>query len=284
MKSRLMNKTVNLIRRISTPLVVLMFVLLASYIFILHYWGRFLSLPTFVEVKRIYLYSLAIGFFVLLPILIIANYPKAVRIVLFVLVLTFCCLCSYSSVNFPQTILASKEFENHYYYVTIEGVIDESHAVYSTYKCNTEGFHCEVIYSETSGTVDDVVLVVDEEANALHVLRNSYIRFTDGLQPHEVLESEQFGNFIYYIGVYPPYGSDSKQHAYLLYKCNSSYTSCQQLPFHYTDTGGYFRLTFDDKIQELRVYKWQYKTDDYLLIYSYGAEPKCYVKDCTVSK
>jgi hypothetical protein len=252
-----------------------------AYFIFTRYIGNFLPLPLFVDAKRIYIYFLAIGFLVLIAILAISSYSKIIRIALLILVVPFCCLFSYMSLDFPERILASAKLSNYHYYVTLEGMIDEVNAIYSTYRCNAKDLECKIIYSETSGTVDDVVLIVDEEMQELHVLRTGYERFTDGAQPREILTSEQFGDFIYSIGVYPPYGSLREQRIYMLFKCKNTFVSCEKLPFNYTGDGGSFKLTYEDNTNELKVYRWRYDTED-VLIYSYGIEPKCYVEQCKI--
>ena len=117
--------------------------------------------------------------------------------------------------------------------------------------------------------------------NEVRALRNDYLIYADGEQPHEILASEQFENNIYYVGVYPAYGSSSEEYTYVLYKCQTSFTSCERLPFHYADTGGSFELEFNDSTHEVEVYQWKYKIGD-TLIFSLGAEPQCYVERCTI--
>ena len=117
--------------------------------------------------------------------------------------------------------------------------------------------------------------------NEMHILRKGYMKYTDSEQPRQVLTSEQFGNFIYQVGVYPAYSFSSDQFTYMLYKCKISFTECQKLPFHYTDTGGSFKLTFDENTKELKIFYETYNTDD-VLIYSYSTVSKCYVERCSI--
>ena len=55
---------------------------------------------------------------------------------------------------------------------------------------------------------------------------------------------------------------------------------CQKLPFSYTDYGGSFRLTLNEVTNELEMHNWKSDIGD-ILIFSYGAEPKCYIEQCT---
>jgi hypothetical protein len=276
-----MNKIIASIRRISGFLVTSIVILFVGYFVFLRYFQSFLPLPVFIEAKRIYMNILAIGFFALIPISLVINYPIIIRTVLSMLVILSCCVFSYLSIDIPERILTSTEFNNHQYHITVEGDFDQNFVTYTVYKCDVDNFKCQELDSDYSSSIDSVALVVDEKTNEMHFVRNDDLIFAYGEQSREVLTSEQLGKYFYYVGVYPPYGSPSAEHAYSLYKCETSFAECQKLPFHYTDTGGSFKLTFDENTQEVTMYQWKYNTDD-ILIYSYGSEPKCYVERCSI--
>lgn len=142
---------------------------------------------------------------------------------------------------------------------------------------------CVNLYSNVNGPYFyNADFVVDERMREVHVFHDGYWVYTDGIQPREILAYEEYKDNIYSLGVYPTYGSSSDWHTYTLHKCEASFTLCQQLPFLYTDTGGSFEIKFDESTDELKVYTWNWKTDEEVLIYLYGAEPKCYVEGCTI--
>ena len=277
-----MNKAIKLSSRISSILAILMFVLMVGYFVLIYYPEKFLPLPTFVEVKRIYTNTLAIGFLVLLPIVAISTFSKIIRVALLILAVPFCCLFSYLAMSFPEQVRDSTELANQRYHLTIQSNLGELDVIYTLYKCNMSNLHCEKVYTTLSRSdLRSQDLVVDEKNNEVHFIRNDALIFVYGNQSREVLESEQLGAYSYYLAVYPPYGSSAEKYIYSLYQCETRFTECHQLPFHYTDTGGSFILAFDDNTQEVQVYEWQHKADD-ILIYSYGPEPKCYVGQCTI--
>jgi hypothetical protein len=199
---------------------------------------------------------------------------------------------------FPEQILDSADLGDHRYYVTVGPDGEPCCLSYRVYRCTLNGLECEVINTEGMANVESVNLIVDEKRNEVLVIQDSYLGYSyltyvDGAQPREILTSEQFGDSVYYIGVYPPYGPGSfrDQHTYTLYQCPVTFTSCQQLPFLYTDTGGAFKLTFDETTNTLSVYRKcrggpmcppvtqnddsPNKKYDYVLIYSYRDEPRC---------
>jgi len=250
-----------------------------------HYPGQFLPLPIFVIVKHIYLNILAIGFFLLLPALVISNYSSIIRIVLLILVTPFFCFFSYAAIDHPEEILASAKLGNHRYHVTIEGIVGDVQTAYNTYRCNGNDLGCEIIYSETSGGIDDIVLVTDENTKELHVLRNGYIKYTDGEHPRMILASLQYEGFLYAVttppvDVYAVYGSLHDKYIYSLYRCTISFIDCQKLPFHYIDSGGSFTFDVNENTNELELHHWRSDTN-VILIYSYGKEPKCHVEQCS---
>jgi hypothetical protein len=140
---------------------------------------------------------------------------------------------------------------------------------------------CEkIFYNVGWSTLYSASFIVDERMGEVHVFHDGHFEYTDGIQPRVIHWYEEYNDSIYTIGIYPPYGSSSDLYTYMLHKCDLSYKSCQQLPFHYTDSGGSYSLTFDESKNELKVYKSNHPDD--VLIFSYGIEPKCYVEGCTV--
>lgn len=279
-----MNKVATSISRTSNILETTTLVLIAGYFVFLRYSGAFVSLPTFLAFNHVYIVVLAISSFVSLIALPATKFSSIVRLAVFVLLVPFCCLFSYLSMEFPKQILDTANLGNHRYYITVEAEFFEPRTIYKTYKCNMTGKGCVILDTGVSGaSIDDVKLVPDETANEMRVFRHGYLIYIDGTQPHAILTSEEFGEFIYYVGIYPDYRvSATEQHTYMLFKCQTSFRSCQQLPFQYTDTSGSFELKSDSSTNELKVYKWKHSPSDAVLVYSYGAKPKCYVEKCTI--
>lgn len=279
-----MNKVITSIGRINSFLVLSIVILFVGYLVFLRYFQSFLPLPVFIEAKRIYMIILAIGFFALIPISLVTNYPIIIRIVISMFVIPFCCVFSYLSIDVPQRILKSKDFDNHRYHITVEGDFDQSFVIYRIYKCESDDLKCQELYYDYSASIDDVEFVEDEKMNELQVIFRGIMKYTDSLHPRQILTSEKYMGFIYSVtippvDVYPIYGSSSRQFAYSLFRCSTSYKECQKLPFSYSDTGGSIRLIINEDTDELEMYNWQSDTGR-VLIFSYGANLKCHVEQC----
>lgn len=279
-----MHKVATLINRISNVFEITILVLIAGYFGFLHYFGEFVSLPTFLTLNRVYILVLAIGSFVSLIILPVTKLSNVARLGIFVLIIPFCGLFSYLAIEFPKQILDTANLDNHRYYITVEAEFFKPHTIYKTYKCNMAGKECVILNTGVSGaSIEDVKLVPDKTTNELRVFRQGYLLYIDGTQPHAILTGEELDEFIYYVGIYPDYRvSVTEQHTHMLFKCQTSFRSCQQLPFQYTDTSGSFELRPGNSPNELDVYKWKNSPSDAVLVYSYGAKPKCYVEKCTI--
>jgi hypothetical protein len=243
-------------------------------------------LPLFIEAKHIYINILAIGFFALIAVSLATKYAIIIRYVLLILAIPSCCVFSYLSIDVPERILKSIYFNNHRYHITVKGNFDETYVTFMIYKCDVDDFKCQELYSEYRGGIDSVDFVIDNKIDELHAVFNGRMKYTDGFQPHQILASEEYEGFLYNVAIPPAdvyyiYGSSSREYTYMLYKCKISFTECQKLPFHYTDSGGTFRLILNESTNELEMYNWKSDTGS-VLIYSQGIEPKCYVERCSI--
>ena len=169
-----MNKVIASIGRTSSFLVLSIVILFVGYFIFLRYFQSFLPLPVFIEAKHIYMIILAIGFFALIPISWVTNYPSIIRTALSMLVIIFCCVFSYLSIDIPERILTSTEFNNHQYHITVEGDFDQNFVTYIVYKCDVDNFKCQELYSDYSSSIDNVDFVVDEKLNELHYVQEDY--------------------------------------------------------------------------------------------------------------
>ena len=278
-----MRKIIESVGKISKFLAIPYAIFAIAYFAFLLYFEKSLPLPLSIQIENIYVRLLAVGFFILIPGLLISNLSKVFRILIFFLAIPFCCVFSYILLlEFPiKETLRTVDFDNHRYYITVESEIAKPHTIYKTYKCDKNGLHCQVVFNYRSGsTVDDVDFVVNENKTALHVLQRGVLVYTHGAKPWEVVSSLEQGDFTYYIGIYPPYSNSDNQRTYGLYECKNSLVSCEQLPFQYTKFG-YLYLRFDEGTDELIIYEHRYQQDE-VIIYSYGSEPKCFVEQCTI--
>jgi len=279
-----MKKIIESVGKISKLLVVTYAVFAIVYFAFLLYFERLFPLPISIGIENIYIRLLAVGFFILLPALLLSNLSKVFRILIFFLATPFCCGFIYILfLEFPiKETLQTIDFDNYRYYITVESEIAKPHTIYKTYMCDKNGLDCQVVFNYRSGsTIDDVDFVVNENKTALYVLQRGVLVYTYEARPWKVVSSLEQGDFTYYIGDYHTYSNSDNQHTYGLYECKNSLASCEQLPFQYTKFG-YLYLRFDERTDELIIYEHRYQQDE-VIIYSYGSEPKCFVEQCTVS-
>jgi hypothetical protein len=280
------NKTPVLIGRTHSFLVISIVFLFVAYFAFPHYVQDLLPLPLFIEAKRLYMYVLAIGFFILILIPLGTRYPLSIRMALSTLAIPFCCVFSYLWIDTPKQILASTNFNNHRYHITVEGNFDETYVTYMIYKCDIDDFKCQELYYDYSGGIDSVDFVIDKKMNELHAIFNGVMKYTDGNYPREIIESEEYNGYIYSVAILPVdvysiYGDSNQQYVYSLYRCNTFFRDCEKLPFRYTDDGGAFQLTVNESTNELEMYHWKGSTSRGL-IYSYSKEARCYVERCSI--
>lgn len=99
----------------------------------------------------------------------------------------------------------------------------------------------------------------------------------------------ELNNHVYYLfSSCRQIGVDCQNRIYSLYECEFDNTYCEKLPFMYDGTyGGYSsKLISHETVSEIEVYIEPYFEEEQeykeVLIYSYGTESRCYVKDCHI--
>ncbi|PKO12738.1 MAG: hypothetical protein CVU39_22490 [Chloroflexi bacterium HGW-Chloroflexi-10] len=275
-------KVTESIRRKSIYLAVFLFVLSAVYLVISLDIGFYFYIPLFIEIKRIFLLVLVIGYLLLLSTIMISNKGEIKRIVIFVVAIPFCALFSILSLDFPEKIVASSDLGNRRYYITFEEYLKEPRTTLRIYRCHTNQIRCDRIYKTMwVDWIPDIEMIADKKSNEMHVLLERTLFFADGESLREIVEHEEVGNYYYYISVYPYNWFSKDEHTYRLHKCPVTFIACDQLPFQYTDMATGFDIVFDENADELKVYKSSYQAED-TLVYTFGAEAKCYVDECSI--
>lgn len=274
------------LRLFSNKLVIAIPILFVAYFVYLRFFPYLLPLSTDLGIIRSFPLGSIVGFIMLFLALIFSDYSIVVRIIVFLPSAYFCGLISliflFSLGSTPEEIYTSTEFGDWHYHITTTGVPTESWMQVNVYRCNSHDMACERIFYELGGsTVYSAGFIVDDSMGEVHVLHDGHLVFTDGFQPREIHWYEELNDSIYTIGSFLPYGSSSDRHTYVLHKCESSYKSCQQLPFKYIYIDGSINITFDESTDELKIYLYKSTIGD-VLIYSYGTEPKCYVEECSI--
>jgi hypothetical protein len=71
---------------------------------------------------------------------------------------------------------------------------------------------------------------------------------------------------------------------YTLYKCNPNYTNCNPLPVSYTNGDvDFLELRASEATNEVSLFEQYRGSDDETLVFTYGANPQCYVDGCAIA-
>lgn len=133
-------------------------------------------------------------------------------------------------------------------------------------------------------------IVCDEnkkEANIINTSRD-VLAYTDGENSriYDECEGVILGNHQYFLSTqcndWIP--STCGSVTYTLYVCNLSYRSCDPLPIQYTqyETRNFLNLVSNEATHEVNLYEEYFETDDEILIFTYGENPRCYMEGCEI--
>lgn len=187
----------------------------------------------------------------------------------------------YITIYMPRLIDAAKYNETVYYLVSYPKAIDIPWRTVNQLS-KWHGFlNYETLY------MDDWAwkgrLFYDKKTNLVNVVAvfddRSYLLYTDDT-PSRYYEhdSRQLENHLYYVSSQCWY---CKASPYTMYECELDNTSCVRLPFRYTGKGEFDYLEVNEKTKEIDFYIWLGSDDD-VLVYSYGVQPRCYVEECEI--
>ncbi len=127
-------------------------------------------------------------------------------------------------------------------------------------------------------------MVVDEEMKEVHIFIQSNgsdrrLYYTYGVQPRTYMNGITIGDQTFYLAYYTDYGAEYVPFIFMLYRCKSNNTSCHRLPFQYEENWlpyGYIEVDNSTGEMNLNI------IIDNQLIFSYGANPRCYVEGCSL--
>lgn len=268
-----MSRITETLKRISKFLIAANLILTLGFFTYQPYFSKYFPLSTRLEIESVYPLILLFFLILLLPTVFASTRLEIIRVSVFVLGIPYFCLCAFVSVIIPEKILVHAKIGASYYYVT-DRKDTELDIIYTIYKCNTNSLECEVPYAMETKISGNIELIVDKKMDEFHLLKNGYPIYADGKKPRLIIESQQFENFIYYIGVYPPdIDHFGQQRTFMLYKCETTFQACEKIPFNYVAaTSIYdFQLEFDDEKKEIKIY--EQSGDEDTLIFSLNSNP-----------
>jgi len=195
--------------------------------------------------------------------------------------------------NFVSSILDEVEYDGVQYYLTYsQEPIDGWHDYHITAR---EGlFHYNSHGLGLGFTTGNLKLKYDTTIDKMTVIETQiyHREIILSIEEDNPLFYEAFvelNNNIYYLfSSCKELGVDCQNRIYSLYKCKFNNTYCEQLPFMYDGKyGGYSsKLIGYETTSEIEIYFeiYFYEEQEFreVLIYSYGAEPRCYIEDCYI--
>jgi len=194
--------------------------------------------------------------------------------------------------NFISSILDKVEHDRVHYYLTYsQEPIDGWQDYHITARKGLFGYNSYALGPVTAG--NHLKLKYDLTISKMTVIETEW-RFDreiifriDEENPLFYESFAELDHHVYYLfSSCRQMGLDCQNRIYFLYKCKFDNTYCEKLPFMYDGTyGGYpSKLISHETVSEIEVYIEPYFEEEQefreVLIYSYGAEPRCYVEDC----
>lgn len=236
-----------------------------------------IPLPILLKFRQVALIYFAVGYFMLIPVSLLARVPKALKVIVSVVATPVICLLGFLAMNLPERINNSGQLGNQNYYVSAAGVKLEYFTKYTMYRCNSYGMDC-IVVDEEYGMLFNTDLILDESLKKAHFFVNGYLYFSDGVisRSYELSYAERLGQDIYWLAYY-----SENPFEFIFYRCNDeTRMDCELLPFHYSQ-----EVVKDIKNTELVADGENNTVSIYIdgeLIYVYGSDPKCYVENCSL--
>ncbi len=207
--------------------------------------------------------------------------------VMFVVTTLLCCISSAILPSLPR-VLDKIELSNTTYYLTGELEVLDSHAFHRLYKCTNTLFLCErtPFFVGGGASFRPLHLMIDKTTNPNKINvtsscdgESSFLEYTYGAQPRYYDYPAQLNDRLYYLAYYD--NPEPKSTTFLLYECKLDNTSCKQLPIKYQGFGRLRNTIANETTGEISVYI-DSQTNQDTLIFTWGEQPRCYVKGCEI--
>lgn len=225
---------------------------------------------------------------------------KALAIPLLIITCPVNCLSIAATAALP-TILDKANINGITYYLLEEPEALDVHIYYSLYKCTAWGFQCtptEFYWGPTTGDINLHLMQDKNNSNEIYVVRPHYyddasdLMYSDGTQSihYNYAGLSQLGNHLYYLAYISITDREQMEESriYMLYQCNPDNTNCLRLPFQYQSDKSFLSIEISETNNEVSIFE----TKDFdiskvsqqrILVYTYGDEPRCYVADCVIT-
>lgn len=208
-------------------------------------------------------------------------------------------------------IISERERFGQYTYLIFDSQDSDFHPYLAFYKCARWEFDCQNLYSSYNATIGWKI-IIDEQKKEVSLFDEIYPKFlyTDGESPREYAAGTGgiFKDYIYDLSekcnnpIEHESYVDCESYTYIAYKCNINGALCNPIPIRYTtnysDYDHYYHWIKNDLKNEISLYDMATTYDlantdnmtttfgtpntDDILIFTYGAHPRCYVDGCEV--
>jgi hypothetical protein len=251
----------------------------------------YIPLPDFLEIFESSRMVIAVLYLFCWPLLLVylrlSKWRVIFKISLVLAATLTCCLAGYKILQAEHHLNMASFGEYRYHLVFLLNG-EPSITTFKIYKCNYRDLECGAVGKIESYNPYRSNLVVDSQAEEIHVLFERTIHteydlvYTYGSQQSRVYKSwKELGDAVYALGIRREYDTYYAPYTYLLFRCTKDYTSCKRLPFEYIEIEpGFLLLNVDQLSQELQIVR--YFQDKETLIYAYGSQPRCFVKECSL--
>ncbi|MHC1785076.1 MAG: hypothetical protein AB9891_20380 [Anaerolineaceae bacterium] len=243
------------------------------------------------EVKSVLVVSLLLSTTFFFPMTVLLSFSpkefvtrKERNILIIAGILGFIPVCLVLLINgnwTPERIIESSTMDQNHFFLTKSIFELESNypLYYRFYRCNQEDFDCEVLFSESGGTLIMFPYVLTEpKSKQIFLFLDNRISYTYGPDSpnYKELDLEGYNDSLFY--VYSV--KNEKAYKFIIDKCDIDGFVCDShelLPFHYsTEEFSEVNLDQDESIKELRM------IIDGKLILTYDTTVRCVAKDCEV--
>ena len=124
----------------------------------------------------------------------------------------------------------------------------------------------------------------DQKTNLVNIITlKNHLSYTDSIPPrYYEHDSRQLGDHLYYVSQHCEY-CNTGPYTITMYECELDNTACAMLPFQYIGEGEFWFLDINEGTKEIEFYILP-PSGGYVLAYSYGENPRCYVEGCEILK
>ncbi|HEX2996084.1 MAG TPA: hypothetical protein VHP14_14765 [Anaerolineales bacterium] len=243
----------------------------------------------------IIVFLIVVTFLPFLVTLFISDLHTGWRLLISLLAFPLFCVSTFFWLDLPYySQVREAQFDGHKYLLTHHNSIYGGDAYdWYLFECSSTGISCTPTllyvdeYGEFHNDASVAYLIIDQRNHELHVVVDNDLLYTVGDPSRTYIpmsRSARRENYSYHLSRYEDQAADSI--IYGLYECNAQY-ACRRIPFAYSisrESAARMRrlsIEIDRETNDVHVLG-QFENESAELIFSYGDQPLCYVKECSM--